>query len=101
VILDWGYPPAFLPLIRAFHEAGIVAWWFDGDRVAARRSFTTRGTVSIGAFEVQMSAIQAVWPELSAFYGTRVITAIKADGSFTDPVEIFALLFPEGTTAGR
>jgi hypothetical protein len=97
VILDWGYPPAFLPLIRELHDAGIVAWWFDGDRIAARRSFSTRGTVSIGAFEVQMSAIQASWRELSAFYGTRVITAIKLDGSFTDPVEIFELLFPEAT----
>jgi hypothetical protein len=93
VVLDWGYPTAFLPLVRALHAAGISAWWFDGDRDAARRRFTTRGTVPIEAFEAQMSAIRADWAELSGFYGSRVVSTIKADGSFTDPKEIFKLMF--------
>jgi hypothetical protein len=92
MILDWGYPPAFLPLIQALHEAGVVAWWLDGDHDAARQRFTKRGTVSIEAFEVQMSAIRACWRELSAFYASRVVTAIKADGTFSDPNEIYELI---------
>jgi hypothetical protein len=93
VILDWGYPPAFLPLIQALHEEGVVAWWFDGDHGAALQSFTRRGTVSTEAFDRQMAAIASAWPELSAFYGSRVVTAIRSDGSFADPSELFAQIF--------
>lgn len=93
MILDWGYPPAFLPLIQALHEAGVVAWWFNGDQAAARESFTRRGTVSTDAFDRQMAAIASAWPELSVFYGSRIVTAIRSDGSFADPSELFAQIF--------
>jgi hypothetical protein len=38
-------------------------------------------------------AIRANWAELSAFYGSRVVNAIKPDGSVTDPKEILQLMF--------
>lgn len=86
-------PPAFLPLVQALHAAGVTAWWFDGDREAARRQFIARGTVSVGALDNQMASIDAVWSQLSSFYGSRVVPAIKPDGSFTDPSEIFEVVF--------
>jgi hypothetical protein len=42
-----------------------------------------------------MVSITAAWTQLSKFYGTRVVTAINPDGSFTDPIKIFEQLFPE------
>src|SRR5205823_4467699 len=28
VVLDWGFPPERLPLVKAMHVSGITAWWF-------------------------------------------------------------------------
>lgn len=57
VALDWGFPPVWLPLVMALHEAGIAAWWFDGDRVAARRVFMERDTVPVAALDRQVREI--------------------------------------------
>jgi len=51
VLVDWGFPPAVLPLVRALHDAGLRAWWFDGDRAAARNAFIHRDTVSLRALD--------------------------------------------------
>ena len=90
VIFDWGYPPAFLPLVRTLHAAGMRAWWFDGDRDAARRRFLERGTVSVAALDHQMASITGAWAELSAFYGRRVVEVIRPGGSFRSPSEILS-----------
>jgi hypothetical protein len=82
VIVDWGYPPSWLPRVGALHAAGVAAWWFDGDHDAARRSFINRGTISVQALDAQMAGIQAVCRELRSFYGARMIPTISSDGSF-------------------
>jgi hypothetical protein len=84
VILDWGFPPEWLPLVRAMHAAGITAWWFDGDRAAARHAFVARGTVSEAALDIQMAKIEAAWDVVQDFYGQRIVEALYRDGSFAD-----------------
>ncbi len=39
VVVTWGYPAQLLPIVKAIHSGGVEAWWFDGDRTAARISF--------------------------------------------------------------
>lgn len=92
VAFDWGFPLPFLPLVEALHNAGIIAWWFDGDRAAARAAFVRRATVPVAALDIQMSAIGASQPLLADFYGSRVIQAISADGTFRKPQEILGEL---------
>lgn len=45
VVLDWGLPPRWLPLVEAMHGSGIQASWFDGDHDAARHVFAARGAI--------------------------------------------------------
>lgn len=93
VVLDWGYPPGWLPAVRALHESGVTAWWFDGDREAARRSFLKRGNVSVEALDVQMARIKAVWTDLADFYAGRMIRAVDRNDKYTSAEEIFTMMF--------
>ncbi len=93
VVLDWRFPPKWFPLVRAMHASGISAWWFDGDRDAARRRFIARGTVSVAALDVQMRNIEAAWDTLRDFYGQRTVETIHADGSFVGWLDVFARMF--------
>jgi hypothetical protein len=92
VALDWGFPVQRLPIVRALHEAGVTAWWFDGDRAAARLAFLQRGTVSVEALDRQMRGIEVHQPFLDDFYDGRIIRAINAGGSFAPADSIFATL---------
>jgi hypothetical protein len=93
VALDWGFPPACLPIVRALHDQGLTAWWFDGDRQAARAAFVRRATVPVDALDRQMGFIEADQALLDEFYAQRVVQAIGPDGSFTPPDRIFAAMF--------
>lgn len=88
VALDWGYPTNSLPFVEALCSAGVGAWWFDGDRAAARRHFIERGTVPVDALDRQMANIDAVWPRLAAFYGDRIIHTVDAEGRFVDWTDV-------------
>jgi hypothetical protein len=93
-VLDWGFPPSWLPLVRALHDAGVTAWWFDGDRAAARDTFIQRGTVTIDALDQQMALIVQRWPELATFYGDRMLEVVAPNGNFMTPEDLFARIFP-------
>ena len=93
VVLDWGFPPLWLPLVQTLHAAGVTAWWFDGARAAARAAFIKRGTVSVAALDRQMHEIEQHEAVLGRFYGDRVIRAIEADGTFASAESIFASIF--------
>lgn len=95
VALDWGFPPPWLPLVEALHHAGVTAWWFDGDRAAARTAFIHRGTVPVSALEQQMRGIEANQSALDAFYQTRTVRAIEVDGSLTPADWLFTTIFGE------
>src|SRR5216117_1257584 len=45
VVLDWGFPPRWLSVVRLLKSAGVVIWWFDADHAAARKAFIARGDV--------------------------------------------------------
>jgi hypothetical protein len=97
VLLDWGFPPPFLWLVRSLNDAGVAAWWFDGDREAARANFIRRATVPVEALDAQMMEISKAWPEIEAFYGHRIINVISASGSCLPPEQIRALMFDPGS----
>jgi hypothetical protein len=88
VVLDWGFPPQWLPLVRALHEAGVTAWWFDADRAAARNAFIRRGTVSVEALDQQLGLIDRHWPQLAEFYGPRIVRVLAPSGVFMTPEAI-------------
>ena len=82
VVIDWGYLPGFLPFVRSLHDAGLTAWWFDGDVAAARSRFVERGTGSVSDFDQQMARIEAARPLISEFYADRIVRTLDASGRF-------------------
>ncbi len=61
VVIEWGFPPSCLDVVRALRDAGTMVWWFDGDRQAARRKFIERSTVWVGCLDIQMIEIESEW----------------------------------------
>ena len=96
-VIDWGFRPANIALIRQLQAGGIAVWWFDGDREAALQSFTARGTVSLEAFRTQMSAIETAWSQIKEIIGDRLINAVAAGPTHLAPERIFVEMF--GSTA--
>ena len=88
IALDWGFPPACLPVIEALKHAGFEIWWFDGDRAAARQSFITRNTVPIGCFDLQIQNIDKYWRDIKRVFGDHVIETIAAGSSYLDHRQI-------------
>lgn len=91
-VVDWGYPPSCLPIVRALHAAGLKAWWFDGAPAAARHHFIQRGNVSVQDLDAQIAAIQSSWNLLQAFYGERVVETVRVDGTFRPWDEVSEIL---------
>lgn len=59
VVLDWGFPPERLDVVREMKREGVEIWWFDGDRAEARKQFVARGTVPVSALDIQMQKIDS------------------------------------------
>jgi hypothetical protein len=98
MVITWGFPPLpqYLAKVRDLHVAGLVAWWFDGDREAAFESFKDRpghpGTES--NWHVQLELIGAFWPQIADLYGERRMDVIGPGPSYMDRKEIFSRMFP-------
>ena len=94
VVLDRGFPPHCLPVVESLKHAGIEVWWFDGNRPAARKSFISRGTVSVECLNVQMHGIQRNWSAIKGVVGDRVINTVTAGPTYEDPEITFVRMFP-------
>jgi hypothetical protein len=98
LVITWGFPPwpPYLAKVRELHSAGLVPWWFDGDRAAAFQSFQDRpdhpGTVP--AWFMQLWLIERAWAEITSLYGDRLINVIRPGPSYLDREEIFSRIFP-------
>jgi hypothetical protein len=97
-IIEWGYPPGCLHLVRRMHEAGITAWWLTGDHEIARVEHERLGK-PVSGFDWQTANITKAWPKMQAFYDDRIIQRRGADGPGASNEEVFKKLFP--TTAKR
>jgi hypothetical protein len=92
-VIDWGFRPADISLVRQLQAGGIAVWWFDGDREAALQSFTARGTVSLAAFRAQMDAIVTAWSQIKEVIGDRLINAVASGPKHLAPERIFEEMF--------
>jgi len=81
VILDWGFPVEFLPVVDRMKSGGVNLWWFDGARSAARELFCQRKTVPVENFDRQVASISAHWDKIAAVFAGRIIKILSPDGS--------------------
>ena len=89
VLLDWGFPPERLDLVREMKREGVEIWWFDGDRAEARKQFVARGTVPVSKLDCQMQKIESHRPDILDLFGSNQIDVIHSSGRWMPPEEIW------------
>ena len=89
IVLDWNFNPAALELVRIVQQRGFQLWWFEGDRLAARRSFIKRGTESVDNFDCQVGKQCAAWKSIEPMVGRRLIRTLTARGIFLSHEKIY------------
>lgn len=63
VVITWGFGPdmpAHTDIVHSLLQSGFKMIWLDGNREAAHREYTKRGTVSEELLELQMKQINNV-----------------------------------------
>ena len=93
VVIDWGFPPAWLQVVRDFKDEGVDIWWFDADIEAARRKFIERAKHSVEDFDRQVARIQAGWEMIADVFESHLIMALSGNGTYVSPEEIFRRMF--------
>jgi hypothetical protein len=99
-VLTWTFPADLVDFGREMTSFGVVAWWFEADRLAARQRYASRNTVlrngvyargkpDTTLFDRYVGAVSSNWARISPIFGDRVIRALGSDGRFVDPVSIF------------
>ena len=94
VALDWGFPPnpRVLSVVSKLKAGGVRPWWFDGDRLAARALFESRGTKSVRDFDHQFALISDAWAQISLIVGDHVVRTVQPDGSVMHNTQIFSTI---------
>src|ERR1017187_9558778 len=94
VALDWGFPPNpwMLSVVSRLDAGGVRLWWFDGDRLAARALFESRGNKPVDTFDNQVAGISAAWAQISALAGHRIVKTVSPDGSFPENAQIYSMI---------
>ena len=92
-IIDWGFPPAWLQVVRDFKDVGVDIWWFDADISAARQKFIERAEHSVENFDRQIARIQQAWPMIAAVFGSHLMRTLCANGIYLSGAEIFRRMF--------
>ena len=92
VVLNWGFPlfpTSYAFIVPALQTANFSAWWFRGDRIAAKDAFIKRGGIPIALFEGQMDQIERQDELIKRLFGDQTIEALKPDGSQRQPEDLW------------
>jgi hypothetical protein len=94
VVVEWGFLPKFLPLVRLMGQVGFDLWWFGGNEVAARQSWQKRSIrLDDRLFDGQLASIQAAWPRIEPVYRGHTIDTVSPGPTHMDNVEIYRHMF--------
>jgi hypothetical protein len=80
VVMEWGFQPlAYMDAIERLVTANVSAWWFDGDREAARRAYESRhhgDQAAMAALDLQMDRIELRWQRIEAAFHDRILITV-------------------------
>jgi len=93
ILLNWGFPVNWLPLVERLKQNGVVLWWFEADAEHAISEFIRRGDVSLAAFERQMKALADSHEVIEAVFRPNIITTLDDEGRRMEPEEIYRRVF--------
>ena len=103
IIAEFGARPDEPSLIQLqlLMDLGASAWWFDGDRDAARQSWLDRDVpVDEEYWRIQTTWVDAAWPRIAEILRTRIIRTIGPERSYLTESEIDRLMFGEVSDPG-
>lgn len=96
VVAEFGARPdeASLMQLRLLIDLGASAWWFDGDRVAARQSWLDRDVPADPEFwRIQMTWVEAAWSKVAHIFRSRIVRTIGPGRAYLSPTDIDRLMF--------
>jgi hypothetical protein len=80
--------------LRLLIDLGASAWWFDGDRAAARASWLNRDvTVDPELWRIQMAWVDAAWPRIAEIFQSRIVRTIGPGRAYVPEPQIDRLMF--------
>jgi len=87
VVITWGFMPyGHTEHVFEIKRRGFILIWFDGDRDAALREFSKRGTVSGEQFQIQLSNINS--SGVLSMINPHIINTFDSRGRFRTLEEI-------------
>jgi hypothetical protein len=96
IILNWGMPMNFLPIVPALQAAGIGTWWLCADRALARIAFIERENkkpererIPVECFDAQMDEIEGHWSQIQEIFGKNMLQGLRPDGSQRPAAELW------------
>jgi hypothetical protein len=96
VVINWGFPPNYLYVVRAMQVAGMGVWWIHANREAARSAFIRRGGIDPRSFEQQMDQIDQHWLIIEHIFSGRIIDGLNPSGEQRHPEEMWAEISSRG-----
>jgi hypothetical protein len=79
-----------------------MVWWFAADWAVARRKFEQRRYPHVRYFDIQIRKIDAVLPEINAFFRSHVEYSLPSTGIYTPPDQIWeSMLDTLADSAGK
>lgn len=89
VVLDWGFPPEYLGIVRRLKTLAVRTWWLGGDWDRARIEFEGREIakaragqqpIPIECFDIQRAKVEKVWKEIRRVLNPNIIEVLPARG---------------------
>jgi len=99
-VMTWGFHTDLIALVQEMVSAGVTAWWFEADRLAARQKFAARqtivrngvsqpGSADPARFDDTTGALVRHWAQIAPIFAGHVIRTLSPDGEYLSPATIF------------
>jgi hypothetical protein len=96
VVAEFGARPdeSSLVQLRLLIDLGASAWWFDGDRSAARESWLDRQVpVDAEFWRIQTTWVDEAWPRIAEILKSRIVRTIGPGRTYLPESQIDRLMF--------
>ena len=85
-------------MVQWMESQGVEIWWFDGDREAAKTSFTKRNQdrrhpATMQDLKIQLAEIDANWSQIAKVFGSHIIVSVQDGPKYAGPKRIFRAMF--------